>query len=132
MEPITIDDKGPAVDATEPHISTTDVGANPNLTEDKSKAAALRNRALRSIDSGMDPVWRSIAHAALLAAIDAKGSATIDDARTQCPPPVSPRWWCALTASLSRKEVIECVGFREGIAPVTRLGLLRLWKRGAK
>ena len=94
-----------------------------------STAAQLRDNALLGIAADIDLQWQAQAEAALLAAIDANGVATVDDARALCPPPAEPNWWCYIPARLARRRTIVRCGGRKGIAPVTHGGELRGWMR---
>ena len=96
-----------------------------------ASAEQLRDHALLGIATRIDLQWQAQAEAALLAAIDANGVATVDDARSLCPPPEEPSWWCYIPARLSRRRTIVRCGDRTGSAPVTHGGLLRGWKRPA-
>lgn len=94
-----------------------------------ASAEQLRDHALLGIAARIDLQWQAQAEAALLAAIDANGVATVDDARSLCPPPAEPSWWCYIPARLSRRRTIVRCGGRKGIAPVTHGGELRGWMR---
>jgi hypothetical protein len=102
-----------------------------NVTPNSAIASAdqLRDQALFRIATKIDLQWQAQAEAALLAAIDAKGVATVDDARSLCPPPAEPNWWCYIPARLSRRRMIVRCGGTKGIAPVTHGGELRGWMR---
>lgn len=114
-----------------PEASTPTAGDVSSLPPYRPQAsgAQLRDDALDRIARIINPAWKNQAEAAMLAAIDRLGAATVDDARDAIPAPTIPCWWCFVTKSMAARGIIECVGLRPGVAKVTHAGVLRLWAR---
>lgn len=92
-------------------------------------ACIARDRAIEGMLKAADPAWVGMAQAALLAAIDRLGTATVDDVRDAIPPPLVPCWWCCVPRTLAAQGTIHRVGTRIGQSPITHGGDLRLWAR---
>lgn len=129
----------PGATNAEGHAPTTDAGsiipgsgACASSTVPIRSAFQTRVDAIDELAQNIDPRWKAEAEQALLAHIDAHGSATVDDVRDACSPPNRAGWWCAIPRGLAARGVVTIVAKEVGRHPITHRGLLRRWVRAAE